>query len=206
MGHHAPPNCTGTIWSTSSLPALRHLTQRQPSLSSDGPPYHGPPARVGMGRVPKPSHDKHPSSWVESAPVGRHRHLRTKAAATSSLAGIIRCFLSQSRVLPWSSFFTIATARDAANNGRDVSATVNGPSFTSRRSALISSPASLHLLTRGITCVPLVQSFSSPSRNLSQTINSGSPQASVIAAINAAGGCTRSPCAMRSRPVSSKRA
>ena len=34
ISHHSPPNCTGTIWSTSNRPALPHLTQRQPSRSS----------------------------------------------------------------------------------------------------------------------------------------------------------------------------
>ena len=77
--------------------------------------------------------------------------------------------------------------------GRDSTSALKGPSTASWRKARMSNADSLHLETRGTIGVPFAQSCSSPSLNLSHTINSGPPHKSVIASMSAAGGCTLKP-------------
>ena len=104
----------------------------------------------------------------------------TRAAATSSLA-VLLVELFISRVLPWSSFLTIAADNEAAISARDDSSQASGPSAAIRRSARISSPASLHLAILGVIRVPFTASWSSGSRKRSHRIASGDPQAATAA-------------------------
>ena len=122
-----------------------------------------------------------------SAPARAPRPRATSAAATSSRPGLFVPRLTM-RTDPWSSFLTIAAARDAASNGRDDSAPASGPSFAAARVARISSLASDHRAMRGTTGVPFTTSRSFGSRKRSQKITSAPPHVSRMARTSAAGG------------------
>ena len=165
----------------------------------DHPPQHGPSLRI-----PPPARQGLTAAvWVAlpvAAPMLPAPNAR--AAATSSLAVLLVPRFT-SRTFPWSSFLTIATAREAASNGRESAATAMGPSFASFRNARMSKAASDHRVTLGSTGqAPPMASCISANRKRSQITCAGLPHAARTESHNAEGGWTRRPSATINAPDS----
>ena len=111
--------------------------------------------------------------------VGSHRMkapgANTNVAATLSLV-LLCCERLTNRTLPWSSVFTMATAKLAVNKSRDAGSTDMPSCKTSLRKSRMSAAASLHLVTLGDTGQGGIASCRSSMRKRSLRMTLGRPQ------------------------------